>query len=79
MSRSRDATPAYQELAISNMWGLAALVEVLERKGTLTRQEVYAAIDALRERHPEATRAQPPAPDTRTTPPNGGRELGSHH
>ena len=31
---------AFKELALSNMWGIAALIEVLERKGTLTRQEI---------------------------------------
>ncbi len=30
------------------MWEIAALVEVLERKGVLTWQEVYQAIDELR-------------------------------
>ena len=33
-----------EELAISNMWETAALVEVLERKGILTRQEIYDVI-----------------------------------
>ena len=37
------------------MWEIAALVEVLELKGVLTRQEVYQAINELRQRHPEAT------------------------
>ncbi len=31
-----------EELAISNMWENAALVELLERKGILTKQEVLA-------------------------------------
>ncbi len=35
------------ELAISNMWEMAALVEVLERKGVLTRQKLFAAIHEL--------------------------------
>ncbi len=29
-----------EELAISNMWETSALVELLERKGILTKQEV---------------------------------------
>ncbi len=68
-----------EELAISTMWGLAALVEVLERKGALTQQEIYAAIDALRERHPEATSSEPPAPDTQVTAGNGAGEPSSLH
>ncbi len=44
-----------EDLAISSMWEVAALVEVLERKGVLTRQEIYDAITELRQHHPEAT------------------------
>ncbi len=43
------------DLTISSLWEVAALVEVLERKGVLTRQEIYDAITELRQRHPEAT------------------------
>ncbi len=39
-----------EELAISNMWETSALVELLERKGILTRQEVLAMIQELRQR-----------------------------
>ncbi len=42
------------ELAITNMWENAALVELLERKGVLTRQEVLAMIQELRQREPTA-------------------------
>jgi len=43
------------------MWEIAALVEVLERKGVLTRQEIYDAITKLRQWHPEApTLERPP-------------------
>ena len=38
----------------------AALVEVLERKGMLTRQELYDAIAELRQRHPEASTLERP-------------------
>jgi len=50
-----------EELAISNMWETAALVELLERKGILTRQEIYDTINELRQRHPEATALERPA------------------
>ncbi len=37
-------------LALSNMWETSALVELLERKGILTKQEVLAMIHELRQR-----------------------------
>ncbi len=43
-----------EELAISNMWETSALVELLERKGVVTRQEVLAMIQELRQREPTA-------------------------
>ncbi len=36
------------------MWETSALVEVLERKGMLTRQDVLAMIQELRRREPTA-------------------------
>ncbi len=47
-----------EELAISNMWETSALVEVLERKGILTRQDVLDAIRELRRKHPRAVTLQ---------------------
>ncbi len=44
------------ELAISNMWENAALVELVERKGILTRQEVLDMIWGLRWGEPLAIR-----------------------
>ena len=43
-----------EELAISNMWETSALVELLERKGILTKQEALAMIQELRQRDPTA-------------------------
>ncbi len=43
-----------EELAISNMWETSALVELLERKGILTKQEVVDMIQELRRREPTA-------------------------
>ncbi len=37
-----------EELALSNMWETSALVELLERKGILTKQEVLDMIRELR-------------------------------
>ncbi len=42
------------ELATSNMGETSALVELLERKGILTKQEVLAMIQELRQREPMA-------------------------
>ncbi len=43
-----------EELAISNTWETSALVELLERKGILTKQEVLDMIQELRLREPTA-------------------------
>ncbi len=43
-----------EELALSNMWETSALVELLERKGILTKQELLAMIHELRQREPTA-------------------------
>ena len=45
-----------EELALSNMCETSALVELLERKGILTRQEVLDMIQELRRREPTAIR-----------------------
>ncbi len=42
------------ELALSNMWETSALVELLQRKGILTKQEVLDMIQELRQREPTA-------------------------
>ncbi len=43
-----------EELALSTMWETSALVELLERKGILTKQEVLAMIQEPRQRDPTA-------------------------
>ncbi len=43
------------ELALSTMWETAALVELLERKGILTGQDVLDMIQELRQREPTAS------------------------
>jgi len=43
-----------EELTIFNMWETSALVELLERKGILTRQVVLDMIQVLRRREPTA-------------------------
>ena len=60
-----DKTPLKEsisilELTVSHMWSIAALVELLERKGLLTKQEVRDVITTLRRRTPKADQASPP-------------------
>jgi len=43
-----------EELALSNMWETSALVQLLERKGVLTRKEVLDMIQELGRREPTA-------------------------
>ena len=43
-------------IAAATMWETSALVELLERKGILTKQEVLAMIQELRRREPTAIR-----------------------
>lgn len=43
-----------EEIAVSNMWEIAALVELLENKGLLTRKEVLEMIRTLQERTSKA-------------------------
>ncbi len=43
-----------EELAIGGMWENTALVELLDRKGILTKQEVLDMIQELRQREPTA-------------------------
>ncbi len=45
-----------EELALSSMWEMAALVEVLEKKGVLKKQDIFDAIRELRKKNPLAKR-----------------------
>ena len=42
------------DLTIFNMWEIAALLEVLEMKGILTKKEIIEAIRELRQKNPQA-------------------------
>jgi len=41
-------------LAISDMWEVAALIEVLEKKGVRKKQDILDAIRELRQKNPKA-------------------------
>ena len=43
-----------EELAISNMWEVAALIEVLEKKGVMKKRDILHAIRELRQKNPKA-------------------------
>ena len=52
--RPKRESMSLEELAISNMWEIAALVEVLESKGLCTKQDLYDIIAELRKKNPRA-------------------------
>jgi hypothetical protein len=52
--RPKRDSMSLEEATISNMWEIAALVEVLERKGICTKQDLYDIIAQLREKSPRA-------------------------
>ena len=43
-----------EEAAISNMWEIAAIVELLEQTGLCTKQDLHTIIDELRRKNPRA-------------------------
>ena len=47
-------TMSLDEATISNMWEIAAIVELLEQKGLCTKQDLHAIIDELRKKNPRA-------------------------
>lgn len=53
-NRPKRESLSLEELAISNMWEIAALVELLERKGLCTKQDLYDIIAELRQKNPRA-------------------------
>ena len=44
-----------EELAISTMWEVGALIELLHEKGLVTKQELLDKITDLRRKQPQAT------------------------
>jgi len=56
-----------EELAISNVWEIAAIVELLERKGLCTIQELYDIIEELRTRNPAVLKGKILVPDSEDT------------
>jgi hypothetical protein len=51
--RPKRESMSGEEATISNMWEIAAIVEVLERKGLCTKQELYDIITEFRRKNPQ--------------------------
>ncbi len=49
-----------EKVAISDMGETSALVELRERKGVITKQDVLDMIQELRRKHPQATKYNRP-------------------
>lgn len=52
--RPKRESMSLEEVAISNMWEIAAIVELLEKKGLCSKQDLYDIIRELRQRSPRA-------------------------
>jgi len=52
--RPKRDTMSLEEATISNMWEIAAIVELLEQKGFCTKQDLHTIIDELRRKNPHA-------------------------
>ena len=52
--RPKRETMSLEEATISNMWEIAAIVELLEKKGLCTKQDLYDIIGELRSKNPKA-------------------------
>jgi hypothetical protein len=51
---TRDSM-SLEEATVSNMWEIASIVEVLERKGLCTKHDLYAIITEFRGKNPRAS------------------------
>jgi hypothetical protein len=53
--RPKRDTMSIDEATISNLWEIAAIVDVPERKGLCTKQNLYDIVTELRPRKPHAS------------------------
>ena len=53
--RPKRETMSVEEATVSNMWEIAAIVEVLERKGLCKKEDLYDIISEFRRKNPRAT------------------------
>ena len=52
--RPKRETMSIEEATVSNMWEIAAIVEMLERKGLCSKQNLYDIISEFRRKNPRA-------------------------
>ena len=52
--RPKRDSMSIEEATISNMWEIAAIVELLEQKGFCTKQDLHTIINELRRKNPHA-------------------------
>ena len=52
--RPKRESMSIEEATVSNMWEIAAIVEVLERKGLCTKEDLYDIISEFRRKNPRA-------------------------
>ena len=52
--RPKHETMSIEEVTVSNMWEIAAIVEVLERKGLCTKQDLHDILTEDRNKNPRA-------------------------
>ncbi|MBU6433266.1 MAG: hypothetical protein KJS98_08115 [Nitrospirae bacterium] len=52
--RPKRETMPLEEATISNMWEIAAIVELMEQKGFCTKQDLHTIIHELRRKNPRA-------------------------
>jgi hypothetical protein len=53
--RPKRDSMSIEEATVSNMWEIAAIVEVLERKGLCTKHDLYNIITEFRRKNPSAS------------------------
>ena len=61
--RPKRESMSIEEDTVSNMWEIAAIVEVLERKGLRTKQDLYDIITEFRRKTPRAKIAETAFPE----------------
>ena len=61
--RPKRETMSIEEVTVSNMWEIAAIVELLEQKGLCTKQDLHTIIDELRKKNPRARIPETAFPD----------------
>jgi hypothetical protein len=59
--RPTRETMSIEEATVSNMWEIAAIGEVLERKNLCSKQELRTIIDELRGKNPHAKIPETPS------------------